>query len=145
MAGRGAPPKPVAHRRDGAAQRATVAADGQKRGPDLPPGVEWPSQTRDWWHNWQHSAQAVTFGATDWDFLLDTALLHAAFWNGDPGVAGELRLRVAKFGATPEDRLRLQIDVDPSAAAEPVQAPPARRKVDPRRKRALKVIEGDGA
>jgi hypothetical protein len=48
---------------------------------------------------------------TDWDFLLDTALLHARYWEGDEKVAAELRLRVAKFGATPEDRARLRMSV----------------------------------
>jgi hypothetical protein len=33
-------------------------------------------------------------------------------WNGDVRLAGELRLRSAKFGATPEDRLRLKVQID---------------------------------
>src|SRR5699024_12788680 len=54
--------------------------------------------------------QAEHFGSTDWSFLLDTAILHANLWvNGDTTVLPELRLRVAKFGATPEDRARLRM------------------------------------
>lgn len=73
-----------------------------------------------WWETWRRSPQAATFTATDWDFLVDTALLHARFWAGDEKVAAELRLRVAKFGATPEDRARLRMQLgDPNAEDEP--------------------------
>lgn len=53
------------------------------------------------------SPLSTEYTETDWSFLLDTAYLHALYWKGDFRVAGELRLRVAKFGATPEDRARL--------------------------------------
>lgn len=58
---------------------------------------------------WAESKLAEKFTANDWSELLDTARLHAAYWNGDLKVASELRLRTAKFGATPEDRARLGI------------------------------------
>lgn len=49
---------------------------------------------------------------------MDTALLHAELWSGNGAVASELRLRVAKFGATPEDRARLRMSIeDPKPAA----------------------------
>ena len=48
--------------------------------------------------------------ASDWDFLLDTALMHHAMWSKSQWtLAAEVRLRVAKFGATPEDRARLRM------------------------------------
>jgi hypothetical protein len=85
--------------------------------------MAWPEPTKAWWLNWRKSAQAQTFSPSDWDFLLETAVLHARFWSGDHSVAGELRLRVAKFGATPEDRLRLKMDIesDESPAAKPAK------------------------
>ena len=53
---------------------------------------------------------------TDWDFLEDTALLHHGVWNGgrvsiaqQTNALAEIRQRVAKFGATLEDRLKLRI------------------------------------
>lgn len=70
---------------------------------------KWPPRTREWWQMWADSPLSNGFTQTDWDFLLDTALLHARYWMGNMGVAPELRLRVAKFGATPEDRARLRI------------------------------------
>lgn len=91
--------------------------------PDLPPRfvnvdvdgvsvrreVAWPDRTLVWWAMWGESAIAEQFAAADWEFLLDTAAIHAAFWEGDMKMGAELRQRVAKFGATPEDRARLRI------------------------------------
>ena len=58
---------------------------------------------------WRESPLSAEYTETDWSFLLDTAYMHALYWKGDHRVAAELRLRVAKFGATPEDRARLRI------------------------------------
>jgi len=144
MAGRGPAPKPVLAResRTKAREEAAtkVATDGIVRGPDLPSG-SWPEQTLAWWQTWRTSPMAQTFGATDWDFLLDTALLHAEMWSGNLAVAGELRIRMAKFGATPEDRLRLKIIVDTEAeqVKETTRAIPTDR-----RRRLLKAV-GDGS
>jgi len=59
---------------------------------------------------------AQTFTESDWDFLLDTALLHTQMWNGDTKLAAEIRLRVSAFGSTPEARLRLKLKIDNDAA-----------------------------
>ena len=54
----------------------------------------------------------------DWFFLLDTALIHHNMWmNGRWEFASEVRLRVAKFGATPEDRMRLRQEIEVIEAA----------------------------
>jgi hypothetical protein len=79
--------------------------------PLLPADIDWHSQTVKWWLKWGESALSSHFTDDDWSELLDTALIHNRFWNGDMRVAGELRLRAAKFGATPEDRARLRIQV----------------------------------
>lgn len=118
MAGRGPAPKDPSKRRRRNAdpvKATTVTADGQVRGPELPADMDWPERTREWWHTWRTSPQAQAFTASDWDFLIDTAVLHSQFWQGDMKVASELRLRVAKFGATPEDRARLRIQVESDA------------------------------
>jgi hypothetical protein len=117
-----------------------VAADGAVRGPDLPSG-SWPDQTVAWWQTWRTSPMAQTFGPTDWDFLLDTALLHAEMWSGNLSVAPELRIRMAKFGATPEDRMRLKIVVDTEVAQ--IAEAPKSTSTD-RRRRLLKAV-GDGS
>jgi len=119
-----------------------VVADGEVHGPQLPDTHEWPEPTLRWWETWRASAMAPKFTETDWSFLLDTAVLHAEFWLGDRSVAGELRLRAAKFGATPEDRARLRI-----AVGEP-EVKPGRlrtRTGAERRRRILKAVEGEPA
>lgn len=100
---------------------ALVRSEAPSRLPDL---HDWHSHTHDWWGMWTRSPLAADFTEADWDFLLDTAVIHSAFWKGDMRVAGELRLRVAKFGVTPEDRARLRIvfadaDEKDKAGAQP--------------------------
>lgn len=121
MAGRGFAPKPadrrVGHSKDPRGLRVITAEPVAQ--PALPTfevendGVltefVWPARTVEWWQMWADSPLSAEFTSTDWSELLDTALLHARFWSGCVSLAGELRLRVAKFGATPEDRARLRI------------------------------------
>jgi hypothetical protein len=138
MAGRGAPPKNPSdvRRRNLPPSLTVVEADGEAHGPELPSNVDWPDATIAWWDTWRKSAQAQTFTDTDWSFLLDTAILHMEFWDGDRSLAPELRLRAAKFGATPEDRMRLKISVgDPKG-----KKPAARTPQAARRERLLKAV-----
>ena len=143
MAGRGPAPKPVLQRESRTQARSESAtkltADGELRGPELPEG-DWHPRTLRWWDTWRWSAQAQILTPTDWDVLMETALLHTELWNGDSRVAAEVRLRVAKFGATIEDRARLKMQVD----GEVKDAAGARRPADQadRRKRLLKVLDG---
>jgi hypothetical protein len=146
MAGRGPAPKSTRSRpRD---QRrteeavVTVVPDGETHGPELPDTHEWPPATVDWWETWRSSPQAATFTDTDWSFLLDTAVLHAEFWLGNRMLAAELRLRAAKFGATPEDRARLKISIgEPTAKKSPEGRLPTKKAQD-RKGRLLKVVGG---
>jgi hypothetical protein len=115
MAGRGPAPKADGERRrrnPKSVASTVLTSDDEVRGPELPGGYDWPSPTREWWETWRSSPQASAFTATDWGFLLDTALLHAELWAGNAACASELRLRVAKFGATPEDRARLRMSIE---------------------------------
>ena len=98
--------------------------------PPLPDGFEWHPRTVEWWAMWRDAPQAEHFMATDWSFLLDTALMHDAMWSkGQWTLAAEVRLRVAKYGATPEDRARLRMtfaDADEKDAKR-TSAPPSSR------------------
>ena len=111
-----------------------VAQDGAIRGPDLPE-YDWHPRTLDWWETWRRSPLAQEFGQTDWDFLIDTAFLHSQMWAGEVRLASEVRLRAAKFGATPEDRLRLKVQIDQEA--EQVAKAPAPKA---RKARLLNVV-----
>lgn len=150
MAGRGMAPKGTRSRaRDTKARENELTKlenDGELRGPELPEGVlpaaeNWHARTRAWWDTWRRSPMAATFIETDWDFLLDTALLHHVMWTkGRWEFASEVRLRAAKYGATPEDRMRLKLKIEtPSGAAAPVQTP---RSVSSRRKN-LRIVTDD--
>lgn len=104
--------------------------------PLLPADVDWHIQTIAWWHKWRESALSKDFTSMDWDYLLDTAMVHTRFWNGDQKAAAELRLRVANFGQTPADRARLRIQVitadETQAKADARKSGPASRgKYDP--------------
>lgn len=112
MAGRGPAPKPAGRRARTNQDAVPSTVLKFKRGtqPELPDGMDWHPQTKQWWSMWAESPQAVNFTDSDWSFLLDTALMHNAMWlKGQWTLAAEVRLRVAKFGATPEDRARLRI------------------------------------
>ncbi len=120
MAGRGPAPKPAGRRARSNAEPvpSRMLRLVRQAAPELPSlGVDkdgdeqqWHQRTVDWWAMWAGSELARDFTATDWSFLLDTALMHHAMWSkGQWTLAAEVRLRVAKFGATPEDRARLRI------------------------------------
>lgn len=112
MAGRGPAPKDPSKKvrsdpRDKTARTFSAEPVAQ---PPLPADMEWHPRTIAWWATWKTAPQAQEFVATDWDFLLDTALMHTAMWaKGQWTLAAEVRLRVAKVGATPEDRARLKM------------------------------------
>ena len=131
MAGRGPAPKPRGTRarrnRDVSPQRIRrVAAPQPKLPAKMPDGSPWPAATRAWWKRWASSPLADSLSALEWEELLIAAVLHGCFWHGDVKAAPELRLRVAKFGTTPEDRLRLRLEVDED---EPEPQPAPRRKL----------------
>jgi len=121
-----------------------VTADGTQHGDPLPDTYQWPAATLAWWETWRTCAQASKFTETDWSFLLDTAVLHAEFWMGNRSLAGELRLRAAKFGATPEDRARLKIEIgDPNAAPKSSVTQLQTKESKNRRTRLLKAVGDD--
>jgi hypothetical protein len=71
---------------------------------------EFHPQTIKWWNVWGNSPLAPAFTEQDWQDLLDTAIVHSKHWYGfSDRAAGELRSRMARFGATPLDRARLRI------------------------------------
>lgn len=104
----------------------------------MPDGEPWPEVTREWWAMWGRSPLMAEATETDWSELRDAAVLHARLWSGHAGVAAELRLRVAKFGATPEDRARLRIQFAQADEADEKRSAP---RPDARARRgALKAV-----
>lgn len=116
----------------------------------MPDGKPWPAATVAWWRMWADHPLTKDMPDADWFFLLDTAVVHGAYWSGDLKQGGELRQRVAKFGPTPEDRARLRIQFavadkserEASRGKEPPKKSGAKKKpADPRH--LLTVIQGD--
>jgi len=114
--------------------------DGLERGPELPyieqvdefgmiQVFEWNTRTVEWWNKWRNSAQAMVMQDSDWEGMLETAMLHTRFWNGNlkpnemTTIAAALKQRVAAYGATYEDRLKLRMVIknDQDEANEEVQ------------------------
>lgn len=124
MAGRGPAPKPSDQRvrRNAEAQGMRVVESDPVEQPELPElmpdGEPWPEQTALWWRMWGEDPLSAEFRSTDWSELLDTAVIHGRYWSGEIKLAGELRLRTGKFGATAEDRARLRIQFAAADEAE---------------------------
>jgi hypothetical protein len=67
---------------------------------------------KDFWKTWAKSPQSATWIETDWFELGITTLLVDQLVLGDYKLAGEIRQRVAKWGATNEDRARLRMKLE---------------------------------
>jgi len=90
----------------------TLESTGDWYGPELPDDVDWHPRTRAWWDALRGFPLMATQDDWSWSFMLDTALMHHIMWTKNRWeFASEIRLRVAKYGATPEDRMRLKIKV----------------------------------
>lgn len=132
---RGPLPKNTRSRRDDNARRQAEMVDlqdtGELAGPELPAGVlpdgqDWHPQTRALWQELRRSPLTCHEPALGWSYLIDTAVLHHLAWqHGRWDLASELRLRLAKFGVTPEDRQRLRIRVVQPADQRPEPVTPA--------------------
>lgn len=113
--------------------------DGVKRGPNLPEYFVWHPQTVSWYEDFRVSPNAQLCEDTDWESVLIAALLHNRLWTGMDlfaqgaykamtpaemtSLSGELRRRMAPYGYTNEDRLRLNVYIesgDPDEQADTV-------------------------
>lgn len=146
MAGRGPAPSPTRRRRNkDEVPGRVVHGSGVLSGPPLPGGVlpdgeDWHPQTRALWDALRRSPLLVDEPELGWVFLIDTALMHHTMWQkGRWEFASEVRLRVAKFGATPEDRLRLKVTIAASERPAAAEATPGDVVA---RRRSLRIAEG---
>lgn len=118
MAGRGPAPAAEKRRRNKPEVEVVELVDaGELHGPELPEGVlpegaDWHPQTLALWDALRRNPLLAAEPDLGWQFLIDTALMHHTMWSkGRWEFASEVRLRVAKYGATPEDRLRLKVKI----------------------------------
>ncbi len=115
--------KPVRHRVTPTHQWLEVPDVPFKRGPAVPKtprgSVPWPAATRAWWKAVARMPHCILWGATDWMFMADTAVIHAAFHLGDVKAASELRQREKVMGTTMDARRDLRLRyVAPEAKAK---------------------------
>ena len=128
MAGRGPAPKGKRTRDRDTPEFETLEVDGSLHGMALPEGVlpddeSWHPQTLALWKSLRESPLLANEPELGWQFLIDTALMHHTMWTkGRWEFASEVRLRVAKFGATPEDRMRLKVKIETPGAGNPQPA-----------------------
>ncbi len=126
------------------AELTVLYPDGVSHGPELPENViEWPVQTTEFWQALRQDAAASTWTEVEWKQLIDVALLHADLWSGNSKVASEIRLRLAAFGLTPSDRLRVRqiVGVKPDAdAPNKLEELRARQTANARKRRITKLI-----
>lgn len=106
-------------RADKSIQRTVIIDEGKVYGPELPDDVlpaeqTWHPQTLAWWDSVRRFPLMKNETAFGWNFLIDTALMHHTMWTkGRWEFAGEIRIRLAKYGVTPGDRLTLKIQLEP--------------------------------
>ena len=106
MAGRGFAPTDPKH-----VKTVSYTPSAQPPLPDsMPDGSPWPSESEALWKALGEYPLAEDWTLIEWLYHLDTVVIHAEFWlTGKATYAAELRLRLAKIGATAEDRARLRI------------------------------------
>jgi len=121
---RGPVPKPpgekVRRHQDTFTPNRIIKDDGKLRGLRLPKDVPWCERTVKWWEAWRRSPQAQLMSATDWDAMLEAAVVHNAIWT-DPtllkpseltSMTKELHRILSSYGLTYADRLKLRIRIE---------------------------------
>lgn len=127
-----------------------LPADGRKGPPPklpryTPEGRSWLKATRDWWADLWSKPQA-----TQWDpssaELLARVIIYERMLRGEASASeiSEARQIDDRHGLNPKSMLQLRWRIGDPDDPAPVTttSKPARRKVDPRRKAAMKLIEG---
>jgi hypothetical protein len=72
------------------------------------------NRTRDWWNAVTKMPHCVLWQPSDWQFCLDTAMVHASANHGNMSAMAELRQRERILGTTVDARRDLRIRyVDP--------------------------------
>lgn len=109
-------------RRNTAATSATLRSQVAAIVPELPErsdGIEWRSETEDWWQDVWSSPMANEFVDADFHGLFRLAILVDEFMN-EPSSKNHAEVRIAQqaYGLTPYDRRRLEWTVEQSEDAK---------------------------
>lgn len=67
--------------------------------PRLPAGTDWPPETEEWFAAWRDSDRTDGWDAPQWQFLFDTAVVHALVYGSQQfSWLQELRVREQHMG-----------------------------------------------
>jgi hypothetical protein len=139
----------VLRRRNKTATRAVLKPNENPEIPDLPKGLRWRVQVKEWWTRAWSSPMVPEWTESDVDALYLAARLMQQFWDPETtpnvcrGLAGEIRQLLAQCGLTPMARRSLQWEIERAEAAQESTAkrragrkPPAKKaaagSADPR-------------
>ncbi|MBN1220083.1 MAG: hypothetical protein JXM69_14240 [Anaerolineae bacterium] len=107
-----------------------------KRMPQLPKGVDWLPETRQWWETVWHSPMSQEFLRSDVPGLQMLAMLVDQFYREPKtSLAAEIRLQARQYGLDPLSRRRLEWSV--------ARLEDARDKLDEKRSRSARIIDVD--
>ncbi|MFC9231346.1 hypothetical protein ACFTZI_20690 [Streptomyces decoyicus] len=121
---RGPKPKPNAVRRNKHEHAQELEAVAQP-GREMPRGLGITTAGgKRFWLTWSRAPQTQSWSETDWTELEITTRLVDEFYRGELKFASEIRMRVAKWGATTEDRARLRMKLDVESEETPEQVDP---------------------
>ncbi|MEV0445278.1 hypothetical protein AB0I46_40855 [Streptomyces spectabilis] len=121
---RGPAPSPNARRRNtthALGEHELAAASGEGRALPKALGIE-TSGAKRFWKTWSTAPQTQHWLETDWAELEITTRLVDSFYQGNVRLAGEIRQRVGRWGATTEDRARLRMDFNQQTEQEAAAA-----------------------
>jgi len=67
--------------------------------PNLPETTDFPEETIEWFEAWKNSSRTDTWDAPQWQYMFDTAIVHALIYASNQfNLLGELRARLAFMG-----------------------------------------------
>jgi hypothetical protein len=134
MAGRGPAPKDPGKRARTNADPIplrVVHADPAKQ-PDLDDllgevnpltGAPWQAATVTFWRQLGEFPTTANLQAAQWSSLARALMIDDAMVSGETKLAGEARLRLAKYGIDPDDLARLRIQIVQADEAEEKRTP----------------------
>lgn len=72
--------------------------------PTLPKNTQWPEETVQWFNAWRDSPVTNSWDARQWEYLKDTAIVHALIYgSADYSVLPELQQRLQFMGLSFDD------------------------------------------
>ena len=113
VAGRKPKPDGLKRNRHPATHEWTLVPDAPFEGAPPLPAIGGKA-TKQWWAVVSTMPHCSLWSASDWQFAIDTARVHAQFVRGKPGTATELRNREKLMGVTMDARRDLRIRYVPA-------------------------------